>query len=212
MNELFENPANTREEILAATYRALVEHGYADLTIQTIGDEFSKSPSLVYHHYDSKDDLVLACLEFMLDEFEAEMTTPGLDDPHDRLEMFLAWVFEPTIDDDRLGFFGTLFELRARATSDEDYRDHFRRSDRVFERYVAATIRDGIDAGVFRDCSPEAVASTLVTILIGGTSRRSIDGDAAWLDDVRNQLRAYLSSQVDPDATTMTFVSDHTES
>lgn len=69
-DEPFATPSNTREEILAATYRSLREHGYADLTIEKIGREFEKSPSLVYHHFDDKDDLVLAMLDSLLDSFE----------------------------------------------------------------------------------------------------------------------------------------------
>ncbi|MEF8774483.1 MAG: helix-turn-helix domain-containing protein, partial [Halobacteriales archaeon] len=59
--ELFDADAeDTDEALMAATYRALCEHGYADLTIQQIGAEFEKSTSLLYHHYDGKDELLVA--------------------------------------------------------------------------------------------------------------------------------------------------------
>ncbi|OYR82216.1 TetR family transcriptional regulator, partial [Halorubrum ezzemoulense] len=71
MNDPFAEPSDTRQAILGAAFRALCEHGYANVTIQRIGDEFDKSPSLVYHHYDGKDDLLIDLLGFLLDEFEA---------------------------------------------------------------------------------------------------------------------------------------------
>ena len=37
----------TRAAIMEATFEALSKHGYADLTIQTIADEFEKSKSLL---------------------------------------------------------------------------------------------------------------------------------------------------------------------
>ena len=69
-DSFLEAPEGTREEIMRATYLALCEHGYASLTIQRISDEFPKSKSLIYHHYDGKDDLLIDFLEFVLERFE----------------------------------------------------------------------------------------------------------------------------------------------
>jgi AcrR family transcriptional regulator len=74
-----DEPADTREAIMQATYRALRAHGYARLTIQRIGDEFPKSKSLLYHHYDGKDDLLLEFLSYMLDWRESLCAEPRLD-------------------------------------------------------------------------------------------------------------------------------------
>lgn len=194
--DVFENPSGSREEILAATYRALVEHGYADLTIDKIGDEFEKSQSLVYHHYDGKDDLVLACLEFMLEEFEAAMDDVDDEDPRERLEEVVDWAFTHSPDPERQQFFSTIVELRARASHDPAYREHFTRSDRVIERQLAAIVRDGIEQGVFRECNPDAVASALSTIQKGIIFRRTSADDTAWLEDVRGELEAYLEGRV----------------
>ncbi|QAU12403.1 TetR family transcriptional regulator [Halorubrum sp. BOL3-1] len=79
MDDPFAEPADTREAILGAAFRALREHGYASVTIQRIGDEFDKSPSLVYHHYDGKDDLLLDLLGFLLDAFEASLAASAED-------------------------------------------------------------------------------------------------------------------------------------
>jgi len=73
MDDPFAEPSDTRQAILGAAFRALCEHGYANVTIKRIGDEFDKSPSLVYHHYDGKDDLLIDLLEYLLDEFEASI-------------------------------------------------------------------------------------------------------------------------------------------
>ncbi|OYR59012.1 TetR family transcriptional regulator [Halorubrum ezzemoulense] len=77
MDGPFAEPTNTREAILGAAFRALRKHGYASVTIQRIGDEFDKSPSLVYHHYDGKDDLLVDLMGFLLDEFEASISDSG---------------------------------------------------------------------------------------------------------------------------------------
>ncbi|PSP70021.1 TetR/AcrR family transcriptional regulator, partial [Halobacteriales archaeon QH_9_66_26] len=60
---------DTQAAIMDATYRALCEHGYADLTIQTIADEFDKSKSLLYYHYDTKDEILIGLLDYLLGQF-----------------------------------------------------------------------------------------------------------------------------------------------
>ncbi|RQG98597.1 TetR/AcrR family transcriptional regulator [Natrarchaeobius oligotrophus] len=190
----FANPAGTREEILAATYRALRTHGYADLTISAIGDEFEKSPSLVYRHYDGKDELVLDCLSFMLERFEARMTDDDISDPRRRLEAFVEWGLDEEMPPARRRMVSTLIELRSRAIHDGEYADHFTKSDEVFEAHVADIVRSGIDQGVFRECDPDRVAATLVTMLTGVLFRWSTHDTEAWLEDVRIEIETYLEA------------------
>ena len=192
----FEDVEGTREQILAATYRALCTHGYADLTIKRIGEAFEKSPSLVYHHYEDKDDVVLACLEYLLERYETRLTDDSIDHPREELSAFLDWVLEPEAEPERRQFVAVLTELRARSCHDPAYRDHFTRSDRFFERYLATVLEAGIDRGQFRPCDPDRVASTLVTTLAGAMLRRSTSDDDAWLAAVRSELEAWLETRV----------------
>lgn len=196
---VFEDPADSREEILAATYRALSEHGYADLTIQRIGEEFDKSVGLLYYHYDTKDELVLATLEFLLAEFEARFTDLEVDEPREHLETLLDRLFGAEEDRTHLE---TLIELRARVTHDEAYRDHFARSDRVFEEYLADVLAAGVESGDFRECDPEAVATTLVVFVNGLLLRQVTDEGTDALDRARAELEAYLAARVYADPTT----------
>jgi len=67
--------STAEEEIMEATYRALLRHGYADLSISRIADELDKSKAAIYYHYDTKDDLLVAFLEFAVDRFEETIET-----------------------------------------------------------------------------------------------------------------------------------------
>lgn len=195
--DVFLEPEGTREQILAATYRALCEHGYSDLTVQRIGEEFAKSQSLIYHHYDSKDELVLACLEFMLEHFEEAFVDDDVTGPRDRLEAFIELILGDDPDGKSRQFFASLIELRARACHDDDFRAHSSRSDRVFQAYFADVIEDGIDRGVFRDCEPDRVAAMLVTTLEGAMLRRPTnDDETVWLPALRAELQTYLQQRV----------------
>lgn len=188
----FEEPASTREEILAAAYQALCEHGYADLTMEKIGAEFDKSVSLVYHHYDDKDDLVLSCLEFILEAFEEDFTG-GVAAPEQRLEEFVGWVCAPSMEEDHREFMQLLLELRTHAGQDAEYRDHFTRSDDVFHAHLVDILEAGIESGTFEACDVDSVASTVQTLLVGVMLRRSThDDETDWLPAVRTELERYL--------------------
>jgi len=170
MDDPFAEPSDTRQAILGAAFRALCEHGYANVTIKRIGDEFDKSPSLVYHHYDGKDDLLIDLLEYLLDEFEASIAdgstaeSPDCDaavagegteiapetvfdrSPREQLDGYLTAAVDPDSLNEEYApdarFVTVMNELRSQAANDEAYREHFDRSDRVFGEYLKRIVRE----------------------------------------------------------------------
>ncbi|MBZ6494064.1 TetR/AcrR family transcriptional regulator [Natrinema longum] len=194
--DVFDDPADTREEILAATYHSLRDHGYAGLTIQTIGEKLDRSPSLIYHHYEDKDALVLACLEYLLEYFQDELGQGSVDEPRARLEELLEWWFAMDQEEEWGAFVTTILELRSQAVHDPAYREHFTRSDRLFSESITAVLQAGIDDGAFRECDPEAVAETLQTTVLGTVLRRSSTEGDDWLGGVHDELNNYLRTRV----------------
>ncbi|WP_353633707.1 TetR/AcrR family transcriptional regulator [Halobacterium sp. NMX12-1] len=187
-------PATTREAIMQATFHALREHGYAGLTIQRIGDHFEKSKSLLYHHYDSKDELLLDFLEFMLAEFEQAAPDDDLP-PREHLDAILDHALAAKLPDDQREFTEAMVELRAQAAHDDRYRDHFTRSDETFREEVASIVRDGVNAGVFRDVDPDDVASFLLTLVNGAMNQR-VTAEETQTGDVREEVEAYVQSRL----------------
>jgi len=217
MNDPFAEPTDTRQAILGAAFRALCEHGYADLTISRIGEEFDKSPSLVYHHYDGKDDLLVDLLEFLLDDFEASLSGEQFAvTPRERLDAYLAATTDPASVDDEYApdgqFLAAIVELRAQATTDEAYCDHCERRDRVFEAFVERAVReialerDGDRSGgpegdrdpdeTAPSVAPAEVAATIQTLATGGMLRWATTADRDWVDDTRNGAQRYLEAML----------------
>ena len=188
------DPTDTREAIMQATYLALCKHGYANLTIQRIADEFSKSKSLLYHHYDGKDDLLLDFLGYMLEQFEERLP----DEPEraeDQIEAIVDRAFGASMDDERLDFIRAMVELRAQAAHDENYRDHFTRSDEFFREQLMRIIRSGVEQGVFRDVDPERIATFFQTLMTGVMTQR-VTTNEDTIAAVREEFEAYLRSQL----------------
>ncbi|QLH79707.1 TetR family transcriptional regulator [Halosimplex rubrum] len=80
---------STPEAIMGATYRALCEHGYADLTMQDIADESDKSKASLHYHFDTKEELLLAFLDHLYDAFTDDVGTTDGDDAVERLVRFV---------------------------------------------------------------------------------------------------------------------------
>ena len=159
-------------EIMDGVYSALRAHGYADLTMQDIADECSKSKSLLHYHYDTKEDLLVAFLEYIISDSEERIAARAGDPPAERLVQFVGWfVFAPD-EADREAFHIALLELRTQGPFNERIREQLARSDRLLRGTVADILADGIEAGVFRDVDVEETAALLVATLDGARTRQ----------------------------------------
>ena len=196
MEDLFENPEGTREAIMEATYRALCKHGYADLTIQRIGDEFPKSKSLLYHHYDSKDALLLDFLAFMLEHFETSVPREDYPDAAAQLQAVFNHVLPDELDEDRREFTSAMVELRAQAAHDPEYREHFTRSTRFFHDRFMTIIEDGIEAGIFREVDSDRVAALFLATIDGARFQRVTTNGDAGIPAVRAELQNYVETRL----------------
>jgi AcrR family transcriptional regulator len=169
--------AGTRAAIMEATFEALSKHGYADLTIQTIADEFDKSKSLLYYHYETKDDLLGDFLEFVLDEFEREVDAEGTEEPGARLWTVIELLLPPDVleDEEALQLRTALFELRMQAPYDEAYADRFAATDGRMTAVFEGILAEGVEEGTF-DVDPGTGATLLADAVTGATLRAVTTG------------------------------------
>jgi AcrR family transcriptional regulator len=167
----------TQIEIMEATYQALCEHGYADLTIQAIADEFDKSKSLLYYHYDTKDEILIAFLEYLLDQFSIEDAIDRNESPDEQLWTLVDEFLPESPPDEHREFQLALFELRSRALSKAAYREQFTRVDRLIHDAFVDVLTAGIDDGSFREVNVEETATLLVSTVTGAMLRRVTTDD-----------------------------------
>lgn len=81
-------PVLSRELILAAAFRVVDDESAKELTMTRLGRELGATPSAVYRHFRSKDDLLLAMADVMLEEALATFAESG--SPVDNLRR-LMW-------------------------------------------------------------------------------------------------------------------------
>jgi AcrR family transcriptional regulator len=181
----------TADEIMAATSRALCEHGYANLTMKRIAEEASMTTAAIHYHFDTKAELLNAYLDDLIDRFEGRLACDA-EDPRERLETFLEAVFTPTQHDDE--FPVALMEMKGQAAFQASFRERFLALDAVMRSVVETAVRDGIDAGHFEDADPEDVARHVVTTINGAHVRTVALGEDAAV--TRAGIERYLTSQL----------------
>ena len=178
----------TSTEIIRATGRALCEHGYANLTMQRIAEESSMTTAAIHYHFDTKEELLNALLDDVVDDFEERLACDG-GDPRERLAAFLDAVFTPSID--RADEFPVaIMELKSQAPYHETYRKRFIELDEAMRAVVATIVRDGIAEGHFDDADPDEVARTVSTIFNGGHVRKVALGEGH--EETRRAVERYL--------------------
>lgn len=184
--------ADPNKEIMRATYRALQEHGYADLTIKRIAEEYGKSTAAIHYYYDTKDDLLAAFLDYILDQFQNTVHEVETTDPEQRLDLLLDKLLVDA--QDHLDLLVAILEMRSQAPYKEAFRERFQQNDE-YVRYMLSTVIDqGIQDGVFNDVDAEHAARALMTIVDGGRTRAVVFDEEASLATARQTAKEYVTA------------------
>jgi AcrR family transcriptional regulator len=186
--ERTERASDTRAAIMDATYRALCEHGYADLTMQAIAEEFEKSKAAIHYHYDTKDELLAAFLEYLLDRFVDRLRFEDEPGPEARLEAILdVLLFDIDADADR-ELHTALLEIRAQAPHRAPFREQLTENHALIEDLLVEVLEDGIKEDVFEDHESRATARLVLATMLGGRVYDLTLEDRDVAADVREAL------------------------
>jgi AcrR family transcriptional regulator len=87
--------SSREEEIIRATYKVMARAGAQQLSLRQVAKEAKVSAAGLIYHFDSKDNLLLETMRWVLSRtvrrFEACFT--DVDDPEDALEAFVRAIF-----------------------------------------------------------------------------------------------------------------------
>jgi AcrR family transcriptional regulator len=185
---------DTTDELIEATYAALCRHGYADLTMQDIADESTKSKAALHYHYDTKQDLLLAFLAALYEDFTERLRDPEGDDPAERLVAFVDSALTPPDRDDQRAFQTAILAIKAQVPYDDAFGERIGEFDAFVHDQCRSIVAEGIEQGVFHDVDPDTVATFLVTLFNGAHVRWVTEGQSAavtralFVEYVRSRL------------------------
>ena len=188
------NWSPAEEDIMKATYRALLEHGYAGLSISRIAEELDKSKASIYYHYDSKDALLVAFLEYAADQFESSVATETGDDPRADLEHVVEKLLPRQPSEEQRQVQSVILGLRGQATTSESFREQITAMDDRLAATVRKIVDRGIEEGAFRDVDSTRVAEHVLATVNGAMYARATTDREDAAAAVRDSLSAYLDA------------------
>ena len=80
MVRIVKQPEERRQEILDTAQLLFANQGYEHTSVQAIVDTIGIAKGTFYHYFDSKDDLLIALIESLVDEIVASMELLVLDE------------------------------------------------------------------------------------------------------------------------------------
>ena len=188
-------PGYDRAQVLEVAVALFNEQGYDATSVADLAARLGLTKSALYHHFDSKEQLLALALDEALSGLEgvlAEPAGPG-GSPAERLDAVLRGAVLVLVD--RLPYVTLL--LRVRGNSDVERAALERR--RQFDHRVAGLVADAQAAGQVRDDIDGAVATRLLFGMVnsivewyrpgGATSRDRLAQDVARvaLDGMRTR-------------------------
>jgi AcrR family transcriptional regulator len=145
----------TRDEILKASAHIFSEKGFHAASMQDIADAVSLQKASLYHHFPSKQDILVALLDRALDiiierlEEVAEKPLP----PTEKLQQAMTTYLIALAENQDLA---SVLLLEYRSLEPEFRKQHYPRRDR-FEHIWRDLVSEGKNAGVF-DCAQPSLA------------------------------------------------------
>ncbi|QCS44874.1 TetR/AcrR family transcriptional regulator [Natrinema versiforme] len=190
--------SDPNEAIMRATYQALRKHGYAALTIKRIADEYGKSTAAIHYHYETKDDLLAAFLDNLLDRFQETIHEVETTDPEHRLEHLLDKLL--VAPEDHHDLLIAMLEMRSQAPYNDAFSERFQQNDEYIRYLLSTVIEQGIKAGVFTDVDADHVSRALMTIVDGARTREVVLDEGDALATARRTADEYVTAVLMRDA------------
>ncbi|WP_129113552.1 TetR/AcrR family transcriptional regulator [Halegenticoccus tardaugens] len=157
----------TEQQILEAALQAITTHGYANLTISDVSDEFEKSPSLIYHYFDSKDELVAELYDFLSETYFEFIREMDVDDPVERLRLLVDIIIygdEYTPGDD---FYVSIYEIMVHVPHSPILKEKYVKNEQKAVDLMANILREGIESEQIKQIDPLETAAFLSAAIDG---------------------------------------------
>ncbi len=191
----------TQEAIVEATYSAVCEYGYADVTMQDIADRTDRSKAALHYHFDCRADLFREFLSYLHAEFVASTRDPPGATPAERLVALLQTILstDGSRDDAESVRFTTAYlEMKAQAPYNEGLREGLQRIDEHLVSEVADLVTAGVEAGEFPPETEPTEVAAFVSTYLHGTWTRSVAAGSE-IAAMRDRLVGYVTGLLTPE-------------
>lgn len=185
--------AERRLSLLEATLRVIARKGLVGVTMNDIASEAGCAYGVVAFHFKSKEGIMLAALDHMVEEYDRTLEIPKLKTPEARLKAMINLDFDPKVSDEgRIAVFTAFWAESAR---NPEYR---KRCAELKERYHNATVADITELAKLHniDIDADLVARSLNALIDGLWIAGQVleTSDAAGRRTARKACEFYMRS------------------
>ncbi len=190
-----ESEALRREQIVQAAFRVTAREGLEQLTIRLVATEAGLSTGLVFFHFDSKDTLLLALLDWLLDSLFERWEASENVFPAERLLTLIQLDLQDLSQDEqgaaRLDLFFTYWTLAIHDPAiKERIRQAIERSRQAFLPAVQALIES--DPVRFHHVTPEGLVTVVIGIAQGCAMQALLNDHRVDVEQILTVIRALL--------------------
>lgn len=156
-----------RDEIIAAAADVLAANGYEATTMKDIAAAVNLTAASLYHHFENKDNLLLAVLEAGLEFLIAQVEPIAASDapPDEKLRRMIRAHVVAVADNTAVGA-AMVFEIRSLMSVNgpalRERRDAFFARRDHFESLLRKVTREGIASGHFRPVDEQVFSKTIL--------------------------------------------------
>jgi AcrR family transcriptional regulator len=160
--------AQTRKkEILENFYAVLAAEGLEGASIAKIAARMGIHPSLVIHYFSTKEEMIVALVDYMLDMYEETFlpTLEGIEDAEKRLEATIDAIFG--VDWARLVDSGVFYACYSLSFRNRRVKESFRKMYSRLGELLQGEIGDLMDKGIIVKADPGKLADLIISLLEG---------------------------------------------
>ena len=151
-------PGYDRDQVLTVAVTLFNEQGYDATSVADLASRLGLTKSALYHHFDSKEQLLAEALDHALSALEGVLTEPEatVGTPAERLGFVLRAAVEVLIE--RLPSVTLLLRVRGNSATERDAIER----RRAFDQQVTELVTEAQAAGLVRPDIDGAVTTRLV--------------------------------------------------
>lgn len=174
-------------------YKTILAEGFEGASIAKVAKRMKIHPSLILHYFGNKENLTLALVDYVIDEYGSLLKTFKVQDlaPEDRLTRLLEAIWSREYYE-KINVAGS-FAVLAVSFRNEKIYGKIRDLYRMFKKFLVREFSYLNDKGVISTKNPTHTAEIIMTMIEGSRHFRAFIIDYEGEDD---QIRRYNQEMI----------------
>jgi len=173
-----------KDQIVRATVECITKHGYHNFSMQDVARTAGVSKGIIHYYFLNKDELMMSVLDKVAGDIErvllADMET--IEDPRKKMEIFIAVCFD--VVRNTREYYQVNMDFWTQINQKPDVRKVIAQHYTKFRDTAATVIRQGVQAGAFKNVNPDEHASVVIAIIDGVSLQWLFDEETFDYDNI----------------------------